>query len=104
MEALDYATEGSDPRFVRISKPRGCQSLIVKDHGWALELSLVVVPVRFQRRGIGTEAVRRVQQEAVKRGVPVWLNRVGGTGWFYRRLGFTTTKGRRMEWASEVEA
>ncbi len=84
-----------NPARVRILKADGV------DAGWiestteddALLLAQIFVERTFQRRGIGTEAIRRVMGEAARAGLPVRLGvvKINPAVRLYERLGFRTT-------------
>jgi GNAT superfamily N-acetyltransferase len=65
----------------------------VEERKESLFLALIAVLPRYQRRGIGTTLVRRLQQEARERGLSVTLRVLRGNRAqaLYERLGFVVT-------------
>lgn len=87
---------------IKISKPRGCQSLIVWDQGSHLELTLLTVRPASRGAGVGSEAIRRLQLFARQVGKAIRLTvdrpkRVSLSR-FYANRGFRPAGGLEMVW------
>jgi ribosomal protein S18 acetylase RimI-like enzyme len=105
----NFLKEWNEVRTVTIhdeGRLAGCiQTREAPDHFYLLNLA---IDLPFQSRGIGSEAMRQLQQEAAARAMAVRLSvfksndRVLG---FYRRLGFRITEetetGFRLQWLSD---
>ena len=87
---------------LKVAKPVGCESLILRDEGEALRLALLVVRAGRRRQGVGTEALRRVKELAARLGKPVLLKvdrpRQVSLKRFYGERGFRQIGTLEMEW------
>lgn len=84
--------------------------LSVETRDGHLFLRMIAILPAYQRRGIGTTIIRRLQSEARKRGIPVTLQvlKTNRARALYERLGFVpfaeSETHIRMRWSWEQEA
>lgn len=83
-----------------IQKPKGCDTLVCYDAGDFIELDVLRVRPGARTRGVGSEAVRRVQR--LGRMIHVVpkseSNRPADLVRFYKRLGFVAHEDGSMFW------
>lgn len=91
---------------IKVPMPRGCSAVII-DRGDHIELATLVVRHELRGRGVGTNALKRIQAFGRRQGRRIRLEAVPFDGWkkqlhrFYKRMGFTRIpQGRRtfFEW------
>ncbi len=91
----------SEPTFLKVFRPIGC-TVVAKDHGDHLELTLLSVSRLKRKRGIATRALDSLKEVAAKRGIPIRLTldrpRAKGLAIFYGKAGFVRGEGLAMEW------
>lgn len=90
-----YFRERFDPTMTQIIRcgARDVGLLCVEDEGKALFLAAISLLPAYQGRGIGTALIRRVQERAARRGVPLALRvlQVNPARALYERRGFVVT-------------
>lgn len=72
----------------------GYASLVVEQGGECAHIRQVCVKPGLQRGGIGSAVMLGVEDEAIRRGIPLlWLNARKSAEAFYQRLGWVTVSG-----------